>query len=177
MPANHFIKEGENDKLVLIGEIVAAHGIKGNVKIRTFTDSPENIKKYKEIFLGAEHEKVEISFQSSTQDIALCRIKGVEDRNAAEALKGKKLYIKKSALSKPKKNEYYLHDLVGCEARHINGSKLGEVISVNNFGAGDIIEIALSQSKKTEMYAINANNIPEVNIQKKYIIVNPPEVV
>ena len=104
---------------------------------------------------------------------AVVRFAGISDRNKAEALKGQSLYVPRSALPAPNEREFYLADLIGLRAEDARGKLLGVVKAVHNFGAGDVLEIELTDSK-TEFVAFTDTNVPEVDIAGGRFVIVPP---
>lgn len=123
----------QSDK-ILVGKIVAPQGIRGEVRVHTFTTTPADFKALRIL-------DVPLRFvRAAGADIAICRVDGVNDRNAAEALRGTELFISRDALPDLDKDEYYQADLIGFEVVR-DGVKIGIVSGFQNFGAGDIIEL------------------------------------
>lgn len=131
------------DRRICLGMVVAAHGIKGAVKVKTFTQHPKAIAAYGPV----EDEKATRPFVlrvlSVDGDSAIVKIKGIDDRDAAEKLAKDKLafYVARAVLPAPKKGQYYLDDLKGLAALNEAGEKIAVVTAAYNFGAGDIIEL------------------------------------
>ena len=158
-----------------IGVITSAHGIAGKVKIKTFTENPENIKSFKDIkdASGNSYKLSNISFKN---DIATASVEGVSDRNMAEKLAKTELFVLKSDLPETADDEFYYDDLVGMVAKSEGGKEVGNIEAVYNFGAGDVIEIRLKSTGKLEMINFNERNILQVNQDDNIVIVNMPDV-
>jgi 16S rRNA processing protein RimM len=125
--------------LILIGRITGAHGIRGAVKIRSLAANPADIAKYGPL-QTTSGSTVEILHMKPANEEFIADLKDVKDRNAAEALKGTDLFISRDALPKPEAGEFYLHDLVGKQVQ-AEGKILGVVSSIENYGAGDLMEL------------------------------------
>jgi 16S rRNA processing protein RimM len=125
--------------LILIGRITGAHGIRGAVKIKSLATNPADIAKYGPLQTPSG-ATVEILRMKLANDEFIADLKDIKDRNAAKALKGTDLFISRDALPKPEAGEFYLHDLVG---KHVlaEGKTLGIVTSIENYGAGDLMEL------------------------------------
>jgi 16S rRNA processing protein RimM len=125
---------------VLLGVVIGAQGLKGEVKVKTFTETPETLAAY-----GPLHTKdgreMRVTFLRETKDGAVVQLHGVSDRSSAEALKGTELFIPRAALPETDAEEFYHTDLVGLRAEDTEGRAIGSVRAVHNFGAGDVIEI------------------------------------
>lgn len=160
---------------ILLGQISGAHGIRGDVLVRTYTQTPEDITSYGAPSNEDGTRRFKLKVVRVTSKGVIARIAGVADRNAAEALKGVKLFVDRADLPTTAENEFYLIDLVGLNAVTPQGEAVGEVVAVHNFGAGDILEIRLSQSGKTEMLPFTQAFVPDVDIpQGRVAVVLPP---
>lgn len=128
------------DKRILIGEIGAAHGIKGFVKVRIYA---ENLDLFATpLFTDESSDKtLSLSLKNSMKDGWLAQIKDVHDRTAAEQFRNTKLYVNRSVLPEPDDDEFYYTDLVGLECVDEDRNPIGKVVAVQNFGAGDLLDI------------------------------------
>jgi 16S rRNA processing protein RimM len=126
--------------LILLGRITGAHGIRGAVKLTSFTQNPTDISKYGPLVTG-DGRAIEITRLKPAKDEFIADLKDVRDRNAAEALKGAELFIAREKLPAPKESEFYLGDLVGKTVLS-DGVTLGTVASIENYGAGDLMELS-----------------------------------
>jgi 16S rRNA processing protein RimM len=119
---------------ILVGKIVAAHGLRGLVCVQTYTERPEDFKD-----LAIMNPK--LSFvRADGANAAICAVDGVGDRTAAESLRGTELFVERDSLPAPADGEYYQADLIGMKV-FIKGNAAGVVAAVHNFGAGDILEL------------------------------------
>jgi 16S rRNA processing protein RimM len=125
--------------LILIGRIAGAHGIRGAVKIKSLAANPADIARYCPLQTPSG-STLEILRMKLANDEFIADLKDVKDRNAAEALKGTDLFISRESLPSPEAGEFYLHDLVGKQAV-AEGKTLGIVTSIENYGAGDLMEL------------------------------------
>ena len=125
--------------LILLGRITAAHGIRGAVKLRSFTTDPKAIATYGEL-QTADGRTIEIARLKAVPDGFIADLKNIKDRNQAETLKGQDLLIARERLPDADEAEIYLVDLIGQDAFH-NQAKLGTIIGIENFGAGDLLDI------------------------------------
>jgi 16S rRNA processing protein RimM len=151
-------------KRILLGDIVAAHGIRGEVVLRVYTNDPEDIGAYGPLSDESGKHSFEIASAKATAKGVHVRLKGVTTRNEAEALRGTKLYVARDALPPPDEGDYYHEDLVGLTAITPEGTTLGRVVAVQNFGAGDLIEIQLTGGKLTEFVPFTDTYVPTVDI-------------
>ena len=124
---------------ILLGRITAAHGIRGAVKLKSFTTDPKSIATYGPL-QTTDGREIEIARMKAVPDGFIADLKNIKDRNQAESLKGQDLLIARERLPATDDAEIYLVDLIGQDAFH-NGAKLGSIIGIENFGAGDLLDI------------------------------------
>lgn len=129
-----------NNKQILVGKIVAPQGIRGDVRIQTFSEKPNDFQKF--IVQSSRFDDGAFKFVRvvPNSSVIIAHIKGFDNRNDAETLRGTELFIDRDTLPKLKNNEYYQTDLIGFSVVR-NGQKIGTVAGFQNFGAGDIIEL------------------------------------
>ncbi len=159
---------------VLLGVIVGAHGIKGEVKVKTFTESPEGLNAYGPLTAGNGRVFEVAALRAVKAGEAVVRFSGVSDRNAAEALKGVQLFVPRASLPEPAEREYYHADLIGLRAEDASGVVLGRISAVHNFGAGDVLEIELPDGK-TEFVPFTDESVPVVDIPSGRAVVVFPK--
>jgi 16S rRNA processing protein RimM len=163
------------DELVLMGRISDAHGLKGEVKIASFASQPEDIVAYGPLTdeAGKRHFEIE-ALRPLKGGTLIARLKGVPDRNSAEKLRGTGLYLARALLPEPEDDEFYHADLVGLTAHAPAGEAIGEVIAVQNFGAGDLLEIRLpGEGGQTLLVPFTQARVPEVDLKARTLIVLP----
>lgn len=129
----------EDNKKILIGKIVAPQGIRGEFRVQSYADKPEDFKNSHIICDKCESDKFHF-VRALKQDIVIGKIDGIDDRNIAETLRGTELFVFRDDLPKLKDNEYYQHDLIGFDVVR-DDAKIGVVECFQNYGAGDIIEL------------------------------------
>jgi 16S rRNA processing protein RimM len=168
--------DASSGRKVLMGRIGAAHGIKGEVRVQSFTDEPMNIAAYGP--LDTDRPGVSVRFAAlrpAGKGMLVARIEGVADRTAAERLNGVSLYLDRSLLpAHEDEDDFYLADLVGLEARLTDGSIIGRVNAVHNHGAGDILEVGNPRSGDSFLYPFTRAVVPEISIAKGYLVIEPP---
>lgn len=157
-----------------VGTIVAAHGVRGQLKIRSLLSSPEELISLSPLTDKTGERTFHFSRQGIQEDVLIVSMQGVNDRNAAEALKGAELYAVSDRLPEPPPGQWYHADLIGLAAQLESGARYGVVSAVHNFGAGDIIEIEIG-GNKTEMLPFKEPYVGRVHPPAGYIIVRPPE--
>ncbi|MDJ0512354.1 MAG: ribosome maturation factor RimM [Methyloceanibacter sp.] len=160
--------------LLLVGEIGAAQGLKGEVRLRSYTQEPTDIAAYGPLRNEAGTKTIEIDRIRVTPKALIARIKGVTTREAAEALNRTKLYISREALQQPADDEWYVADMIGLTAVSPEGARLGTVVAIHNFGASDILEIVPDEGP-SYLVAFTDDTVPEVAISKGQLVLVPPE--
>jgi 16S rRNA processing protein RimM len=131
---------------ICLGVIVGVKGVRGEVRIKPFTESPEDVAAYGPL-TSADGRDFKVSVVGFHQGVVIARLKGVEDRNAAEALKGVELFVERAKLPAPEDGSFYFADLIGLAVELSDGAALGKVVAVDNFGGGDVVEIAGTDGK------------------------------
>ena len=158
--------------MVLVGAITGAHGIRGEVKLKSFTAEPAAIASYSPLET-ATGQKLEIARLRAQKDGFIAILKGVTDRNAAEALKGAELFVARDRLPEPEDDEVYVHDLIGLPVRLADGTLLGEIVDVADYGAGDLIDVKVMNRKDTVLIPFASNYVLEADGEK--VVVDLPE--
>ena len=164
----------ETKDLVLLGEIGAAQGLKGEVRIRSYTEEQTAIARY-----GALQDErgraIEIESIRVTPKALIARLKGVTTREGAEALARTKLYVPRTRLPEREVDEWYHADLIGLAAISQDGVEIGTVVAVHNFGAGDLIEVRPSSGGPTVLIRFTRDNVPEVDVEGGRLTLIPPQ--
>lgn len=133
--------QGTSSKICL-GSFISPHGVRGAIKVKTFTEVPQNLIAYGPLMDDQGHIYHLTIIGNPAPDIVVVTVEGIKDRNQAEILRGKKLYIDRNLLPALLEDEFYLADLVGLQVTTNEGQLLGTVKAVNNYGAGDFLEVA-----------------------------------
>jgi 16S rRNA processing protein RimM len=153
---------------ILVGVFGAAHGIRGEVRLKSYTADPAAIGTYGPVQDEAGTRSFILeALRTLGKDMFVARVKGIADRSAAEALNGTELFVPRDALPQPDADEFYHADLIGLRVENERGDLLGSVVMLHNFGAGDILEIAPppdAQDKTTAMLAFTRALVPLVDV-------------
>jgi 16S rRNA processing protein RimM len=152
------------DQRVLLGEIISVHGIKGEVIVRCHTADPESISAYGALQDEGGRRAFTVTAVRTGPKGVIARIDGIQDRTAAEALRGTRLYVERAKLPMPDDGSYYVTDLVGLSAHDASGGRIGEVTAVHNFGAGDILELSVDGRTATELLPFTDAFVPAVDL-------------
>lgn len=160
---------------ILMGKIGAAHGIKGEVRITSFTGEPEGLADYGPLETDRPGLIITIETARLGKNVLIARLKGIRDRDAAEALNGVSLFIARERLPEPEdEDDFYHADLIGLDARLENGVSIGAVSALPNFGAGDLLEVRDPRSGDTFLYPFTKAVVPSIHIDKGYLVISPP---
>ena len=135
------------ERRIALAAIAGAHGVKGELRLKLFTESVDNLKAYERLYVGGAPRRLLEMSQSGKTPIA--RFEGISDRNAAEALRGSLVEVDRSALPPLEEGEYYHADLIGLPAEDTQERVLGTVVAVENYGAGDLLEIESADRKRS----------------------------
>jgi 16S rRNA processing protein RimM len=155
---------------VLVAQIGAAHGIRGEVRLRAFTADPLAVKHYGPLETEDGRQAFTIETLRPQKDVLVVRFAGVTDRNAAERLRNQNLYVPRARLPAPEAGEFYHADLIGLAVEAIDGRALGTVIAVHNFGAGDLLEVKPPNSPAV-MLPFTEAIVPVVDIAGGRVVV------
>lgn len=162
-----------SDRRVCLGVIAGAHGVKGLVKVKPFTETPQGLAAYGPLSDEPGGRRWTVTFKGEQKGVALLALEGVADRNAAEALKGVRLYVERDRLPPAEEDEVYHADLIGLAAETPGGKSLGRVLAVHNFGAGDLIEVG-EDKKRSQLYPFTREVVPELDLEGGRIVIDPP---
>lgn len=168
-------KDDATSRRVLMGRIGAAHGIKGEVRIQSFTEDPLAIAGYGPLTTNRPGLTVTIASARGTTNMLVARLEGVNDRTAAEKLNGVELFVDRDILPPPDDEEDFYHaDLIGLRAQLADGTVLGEVTGLPNYGAGDILEVRAAKGSDTYLFPFTRQVVPDIRIKDGYLVIEPP---
>ncbi len=166
----------EKSKFILAGKITSVHGIKGDLKLFSYLESPENFQLYKHLY-KKDGTKIKPRFIRTHKGFAIIRLENINDRTAAEKIIGTEIFISRSEMPETEENQYYYEDMLGMDAKLKSGEIIGKIKSLNNYGAGEIIEITYTdKEKKNDLFSFTRSTFPEINIEENYIVIIPPEI-
>ena len=167
------------DDLVLVGEFGRAHGLKGEVRLKSHTGDPQAIADYRPLIASTGKTLFLKSVRPAPggmPDLLVARVDAVTTREAAEALNRVQLYVERDKLSPPDEDdEFLLADLIGLTVQNEAGEIIGTVVDVPNYGGGDLLEIAPAQKGPTAFLPFTKAFVPTVNIAGKRIVAVPPD--
>jgi len=161
-------------RLILVGRVGGAHGVRGELRINAFTARPEALLRYRDLKREDGATVLTLIAGRPAKGNLIARAHGVETRDQAEALKGLSLYVAREDLPAPDDDEFYLADLIGLEARDRSDAVIGRIKAVENFGAGDLLEIEPADGGASWWLPFTREAVPEVCIDLGRIIVERP---
>lgn len=159
---------------VLLAVVLGAHGLKGEVRVKTFTARPETLGSY-----GPLHTQDGTAFtvrlvRAGKDGEAVVAFREIGDRDGAEALKGAELFLDREALPATEPEEFYHADLLNLDVWDSDGHRLGKIAAIHNFGAGDVLEIASDDGSEI-LLAFTRDNVPEIDLAAGRVVVAVPE--
>src|SRR6266853_218005 len=160
-------------KRVCVGAVAGAHGVRGAVKIKSFTATPEDVAGYGPLEDESGERRFSLRLVGTGKGVVIGHLSGIADRNQAEAARGLRLYLPRAALPPTEEDEYYHADLIGLEAVLTDGTPVGAVRAVHDFGAGDTLEIARPKGPPVVVPFTRAV-VPTVDLAAGRLVVDPP---
>jgi 16S rRNA processing protein RimM len=158
---------------VCVAAVASAHGVRGALRLRCFTERPEDVAGYGPVFDKDGGRRFEFEVIGPARGGVLVRAPGIDDRDAADALRGKELFVPRSALPALASDEFYCRDLEGMDAMRADGSRLGVVRSVENFGAGDLIEVEADDGQRLSL-PFTREVVPSIDLERGCLVIEPP---
>jgi 16S rRNA processing protein RimM len=162
------------EKRVCVGQLLGAHGVRGLVKLASFTADPAAIADYGALTDADGKRAFTVVLRGANKGHWLAEIAEVKDREAAQALNGTRLFALRAQLPPPGEEEFYHADLIGLRAELPDGTALGTVAAMHNFGAGDIVELALPGGQRP-MLPFGKETVPVIDIAGGRMVVDPPD--
>ena len=159
---------------ICVTRIGAAHGVRGAVKLWTFTEDPLAVTRYGQLMTKDGARQFEVTHVREAKGHLVATLKGIATREEAERLNGVELYVAREKLPATSEDEYYHTDLIGLAAVNAAGEPLGRVIAIHNFGAGDIIEIA-PPNGATMLLPFSNAVVPTVDLEGGRVVIELPD--
>ena len=165
----------ELDRLVLVGAFAAPQGVRGEIRVKSFTGEASAIGAYGALTDARRSRAFAFErLRALKDDLLVVKVKGVDTREAAAALTGVEIFARRNQLPPPKADEFYYDDLVGLEAVTREGNRLGRVASLMNYGAGDILEIASHGGDESLLLPFTKDVATVVDFDGGRIVIEPP---
>ena len=165
-------KDRGEDGRLCVGVVAGAHGLRGALRVKPFTDAPADLGAF-EALTDESGKDVALEVTAVRKNVVIAQIAGVESRADAEKWKGRELFVARAALPELEQDEYYHSDLVGLKAERADGGEFGTVAAVENFGAGDLIEVTTTRGASV-ILPFTREVVPEVDLAGGRIVVAPP---
>lgn len=160
---------------ICVAQIGGAHGLRGEVKLKSFTADPMAVSGYGPLMTEDGSATFEIEAVRPARGHLVARFRGVDDRNAAERLTNVRLFVPRERLPRLATDEFYHADLIGLSAVAADGAAIGTVVAIHDFGAGDILEVQPQAGGTTIMVPFTAACVPSIDIASGRLVVVPPE--
>ena len=158
-----------------MGVFGAPQGVRGEIRVKSLTKEPSAIGGYGPLTdKGRTRAFAFETLRALKDNMLIARVAGVSSREAAEALKGMEIFVRRDQLPPPNEDEFYYDDLVGLEALDAAGGRLGRIVSLMNYGAGDVLEIAPAQGGETLLLPFTKRVAPRIDFDAGRIVIEPP---
>ncbi len=166
----------DTPKLILVGAITGAFGVRGEVRVKTFTAAPEDVAAYGPLLNAHGGVVVTPKRAKLMKDVVALGGPEIKDRDAAEALRGTQLFVPRDKLPRPTDDEFYHVDLIGLRAEAVDGADLGRVSGVENYGAGDLLQITPPEGAAYGVWLLpfTKENAPVLDFEKRRVVIDPP---
>jgi 16S rRNA processing protein RimM len=162
---------------VCIGQFAGSHGVRGLVKLKSFTGDPKAVTAYGPLTDESGKRIFRVSLNGTAKDLWLARVEGITTREQAQELAGVRLFVDRAALPDTEdEDEFYHADLIGLRAETVVGEPFGTVLAIYDFGGGDVLEIR-TESGATELLPFTKACVPVVDVKGGRVVVDPPAVV
>lgn len=161
------------EPLVCVAVVAAAHGVRGALRLRCFTERPESVASYGPVYDANGRQLFRLEVTGAARDGVIVRADGVHDRTAAERLRGLRLHVPRAALPETDADEFYVEDLVGLPAIGPDGALIGRIAAVSNFGAGDVVELEAGDGARLTLPFTRAF-FPEIDLSGRHVVCHPP---
>ena len=160
-------------RLILVAQIGASFGVKGEFKLLSFTANPLDVARYRPLYDEKGAPSLSLLSVRPHKGALIATAQDIGDKTKADGLKGHKLYIGRDQLLPTQDDDYYITDLIGLKVMGLDGALLGRITAVDNFGAGDLLDIA-PLTGPSYYLAFTRENVPEVHIEKGFVVIAPP---
>lgn len=161
------------EAMVCVAQVATAHGVGGALRLRCFTEAPESVAAYGPLCDEQGRELFTVRIVGQAKGGVIVKVEGIEDRDAALALRGMRLYVPRARLPEPEADEFYHEDLIGLAVQDAEGRPIGRVAAVFNFGAGDILEIEATDGRR-DLLPFTRETVPEVDVAGGFVRVVVP---
>ena len=160
--------------MMCVGAIAGAYGVKGEVRLKSYTSTAEDIANYAPL-VTEDGQSYDLVLTGRIKNGLTARLSGIVTKEQADTAKGTKLYVPRDRLPETDDDEYYYQDLIGLTVKDTGGTELGKVHAVLNHGAGDLLEVRGPNLKSGALIPFTQEIVPTVDIENGIIITDPPE--
>ncbi len=160
---------------ILVGRFGAPHGVRGEVRLQSFTRDPKGIAGYGPLAGGDGRTYTLTGVRPVKDTMLVARVAGVADRTAAEALTHVELYLDRTALPPPGEDEFYIADLIGLDAVGADGEKFGTIAAVPNYGGGDLVEVRPLAGGESLLFPFTTAVVPTIDVAERRVVIVPPD--
>lgn len=161
--------------LIAVGKIIGAHGIRGELVVKTYTAEARSIAAYGTLFDESGEQEFTVAHSRLANKGTILKLNEITTRNDAEGLKGRELFISRGALPPTEENSFYYADLIGLEAVDRNEQKIGVVVAVQNFGASDLLEIRREGQAETDLVPLTEEFVPSIELEHGRVVIDPAD--
>ncbi|MFP4328724.1 MAG: ribosome maturation factor RimM [Paracoccaceae bacterium] len=161
--------------MICVGAVAGAFGVRGEVRLKSFTADPAAIVDYAPLFTEEGARRFDVSITRPIKGGFAARLSGIDTKEQADALRGTQLYVPRERLPALPDDEFYHADLVGLDVVDTGGASLGRVIAVQDHGAGDLLEIRAPGARQTVLLPFTRAAVPTVDLTARRIVADPPE--
>ncbi len=161
--------------LICVGAIAGAFGVRGEVRLKSFTATPQDIATYGKLTLEKGKQSFDVTLTGQTKNGLTARLSGVFNKEQADALRGERLYVDRTVLPDLPDDEFYHADLIGLSVYDTGGVLLGQVKAVLNHGASDLLELHDANETGTILLPFTKEAVPTVDVTQKRVVADPPE--
>lgn len=162
-------------RLILVGRVAGAFGVRGEARITAYTADPLALLAYRDLKREDGSPALSLVSARAAKGGIVARAREIETKEQADALRGLRLYVPRAVLPEPEADEFYLADLIGLEVSGVDGAVVGTVRAVENFGAGDLLEVDPGAGRATFHLPFTREAVPEVDLAGGRLVVDPPK--
>ena len=164
-----------SETMILVGALAGAFGVKGEVRLKSFTADPVSIAAYSPLFNKDGTKSFDVFLTGKIKNAFSARLSGITSKQQADAMRGLKLFIPRSRLPQLSHDEFYYSDLEGLEVFDAGGQILGYINGLQNHGANDLLEIEIIGTSRTVLMPFTRLNVPTVDLKSGKVIIDPPD--
>ena len=163
-------------KNIVVAKILSTHGVRGFVKMESYMEKQKDVFNYSNDLYDKDNKKIKISFVGTSKpNIFITKLDGVEDMDLAKCYRNTELYMDIDLLPKTKENEFYYNELIGLKTKSLDGKSAGEILNIDDYGAGIVVEIKWDGEKNLESLPFDKNYFKEISVKDGYVVIDRPD--